>query len=32
MNPQKSNTRILTMLALAKGADTKTLQRMFWEY
>ena len=30
MRPEKA--RILTMLALAKGADTKTLQRMFWEY
>ena len=30
MRPEKA--RILTMLALAQGADTKTLQRMFWEY
>ena len=30
MRPEKA--RILTMLALAKGANTKELQRMFWEY
>ena len=30
MRPEKA--RILTMLALTRGADTKTLQRMFWEY
>ena len=30
LRPEKA--RILTMLALAKGADTKELQRMFWEY
>ena len=30
MRPEKA--RILTMLALTKGADTKELQRMFWEY
>lgn len=30
LNPQKA--RILTMLALARGADSKTLQRMFMEY
>ena len=30
MRPEKA--RILTMLALAQGADTKTLQRMFWDY
>ncbi|MBS0293684.1 MAG: type II asparaginase [Proteobacteria bacterium] len=30
MRPEKA--RILTMLALAKGASTKELQRMFWEY
>lgn len=30
MRPEKA--RILTMLALAKGASTQELQRMFWEY
>ena len=30
MRPEKA--RILTMLALTRGADTRTLQRMFWEY
>ena len=30
LRPEKA--RILTMLALAKGANTKELQRMFWEY
>ncbi len=30
MRPEKA--RILTMLALAKGTNTKELQRMFWEY
>ena len=30
MRPEKA--RILTMLALTRSADTKTLQRMFWEY
>ncbi len=30
LNPQKA--RILTMLALAQGADSKALQRMFLEY
>ncbi|MBP6898550.1 MAG: type II asparaginase [Burkholderiaceae bacterium] len=30
LNPQKA--RILTMLALSKGADSKALQRMFLEY
>ncbi|CAM4216365.1 asparaginase [Comamonas aquatilis] len=30
MRPEKA--RILTMLALTKGANTKELQRMFWEY
>jgi glutamin-(asparagin-)ase len=30
MRPEKA--RILAMLALTKGADTKELQRMFWEY
>ena len=30
MRPEKA--RILTMLALIRGADTRTLQRMFWEY
>ena len=30
MRPEKA--RLLTMLALAKGASTKDLQRMFWEY
>ncbi|MGY0195800.1 asparaginase [Leptothrix sp. BB-4] len=30
LNPQKA--RILTMVALAKGADSKTLQRVFMEY
>ncbi|MEQ6436131.1 asparaginase [Comamonas sp. w2-DMI] len=30
MRPEKA--RILTMLALTKGASTKELQRMFWEY
>jgi glutamin-(asparagin-)ase len=30
LNPQKA--RILTMLGLAQGANTKELQRMFWEY
>jgi glutamin-(asparagin-)ase len=28
--PRKA--RMLTMLALTKGANTKELQRMFWEY
>ena len=30
LRPEKA--RILTMLALAKGASTQELQRMFWEY
>ncbi len=30
LNPQKA--RILTMLGLAKGLDSKGLQRVFWEY
>ena len=30
LNPQKA--RILTMVALARGADSKALQRMFMEY
>ncbi len=30
MRPEKA--RILTMLALTKGASTQELQRMFWEY
>lgn len=30
MRPEKA--RLLTMLALTKGANTKELQRMFWEY
>ena len=30
LNPQKA--RILTMLALSKGMDSKELQRVFWEY
>ena len=30
MRPEKA--RILTMLGLAQGANTQTLQRMFWEY
>jgi len=30
LNPQKA--RILTMLGLAKGLDSKGLQRAFWEY
>lgn len=30
LRPEKA--RILTMLALAKGASTQDLQRMFWEY
>ena len=30
LNPQKA--RILAMVALARGADSKTLQRVFMEY
>ena len=30
LRPEKA--RILTMLAVAKGASTQALQRMFWEY